>query len=284
MQEFIITFRETFEVALIAGIVLSFLNRTNQSKYNIMVYSGIGAAVLVSIVLALVINMVAGGFEGRAEELFEGVMMYISVVFLSFMILWCIKHKHKVSEIEKEVSSDLDSGYKMGVFLLIFVAVLREGVETVLFLRGIVISGATNIIGTSLLGMVTAIILGWAMFKGMVRINLKSFFNVTSTLLILFAAGLLAHGTHELQEAGAFPVVIEHVWDINPDAPGADDGIYPALHEKGTVGSIFKSLFGYNGNPSLVEVLSYLAFLLVTFSWWMNYEKQQKLKPVPSHS
>ena len=271
MQEFIITFRETFEVALIAGIVLSFLKRTNQSKNNIIVYSGIALAVTVSIGLAFIIQGVAGGFSGATEEIFEGVMMYISVIFLSFMILWTIKHKHQVKEIENHVATDLDAGHKTGLFLLIFVAVLREGIETVLFLRGISIANETSIMAFSLLGIVAAIFIAWALFKGMVRFNMKKFFNISSTLLILFAAGLLAHGTHELQEAGVFPVVVEHLWDINPES------IDHPLHEKGVIGSIFKSLFGYNGNPSLIEVLSYLAFLLLTFGWWRNFEKKQEL-------
>lgn len=271
MQEFIITFRETFEVALIAGIVLSFLKRTNQSQNNIIVYAGIGLAVVVSIVLALLINQVAGGFSGPSEKIFEGIMMYLSVIFLSFMILWTIRHKHQVKEIESHVAEDLDSGYKTGLFLLIFIAVLREGIETVLFLRSIIIASENSIVLYSMLGIVSAIGIAYALFKGMVRFDMKKFFNVTSTLLILFAAGLLAHGTHELQEAGVFPIVTEHVWDINPAR------IDHPLHEKGYVGSLFKSLFGYNGNPSLIEVMSYLLFLMVTFGWWKNFENQQKL-------
>ncbi|MBL4657952.1 MAG: FTR1 family protein [Flavobacteriales bacterium] len=269
MQEFIITFRETFEVALIAGIVLSFLRRTKQRRHNIIVYSGIGLAVMVSIVVALIINQVAGGFTGASEEVFEGIMMYLSVIFLSFMILWTIKHKHQVKEIESHVEKDLDSGHKMGLFLLVFVAVLREGIETVLFLRSIIVAYETSVMFYSLLGIASAIAIAWALFKGMVRFNMKKFFNITSTLLILFAAGLLAHGTHELQEAGVFPIVIEHLWDINPES------VTHPLHEKGYVGSVFKSLFGYNGNPSLIEVMSYILFLLITFGWWKNYENKQ---------
>jgi len=274
MQEFIITFRETFEVALIAGIVLSFLNRTNQSQYNIVVYAGIAAAVLVSMLLAYILSSIGEGFTGKTEELYEGCMMYLSVIFLTFMILWCIKHKHKVADIENKISRDLDNGYKLGLFLLIFVAVLREGVETVLFLRSIIVAYEIQVVWFSLLGVAVAVALGYGMFQGMVRFDIKKFFNVTSTLLILFAAGLLAHGTHELQEAGVLPVFLEHVWDINPES------IAHPLHEKGIIGSFMKSLFGYNGNPSLIEVLSYITFLAVTFGWWKNYENQQKLKLV----
>ena len=139
-----------------------------------------------------------------------------------------------------------------------------------MFLRGIIVVYESSVLWFSLLGIITAILLGYGLFKGMVRINLKKFFNITSTLLILFAAGLFAHGTHELQEAGIIPVVIEHLWDINPESAA-----HP-FHENGVIGSVLKSIFGYNGNPSLVEVLSYLAFFIATFGWWLNFEKKQK--------
>jgi len=103
------------------------------------------------------------------------------------------------------------------------------------------------------------------------KINIKKFFNITSILLILFAAGLVAHGVHELQEANIIPMGIEHVWDINP--PVNPDGSYPLMHEKGYIGSIFVGLFGYNGNPSLIEVLSYLFYLAIVFVLWKNIEK-----------
>ncbi|MFB0535004.1 MAG: FTR1 family protein [Anaerolineae bacterium] len=90
------------------------------------------------------------------------------------------------------------------------------------------------------------------MFAASARLDVRRFFQVTSVLLIVFAAGLVAHGVHELQEAGLLPIIVEHVWDINL-----------ILNEKGTLGSIFTSLFGYNGNPSLVEVLSYVGYYLV---------------------
>ncbi|MBW8050208.1 MAG: high-affinity iron transporter [Cytophagales bacterium] len=271
MQEFIITFRETFEAALIVGIILSYLRRTNQTKYYSAVFLGIAAAVAASIATALLFTTIAGGFTGRAEAIFEGVAMLITVVFLTFMILWCIKHKHKVSAIENKISANIVKGYKWGIFTLIFIAVLREGMETVVFLRGIIVAYEVKVLWFSILGVLAAILLGYAMFQRMVKLNLKVFFNVTSTLLIFFAAGLAAHGIHELQEAGLVTTFVEHVWDINPVS------ITHPLHEKATLGSFLVSLFGYNGNPSMIEALSYFAYLITAFMWWKRIEQGKKI-------
>jgi high-affinity iron transporter len=135
-----------------------------------------------------------------------------------------------------------------------------------------------NSIFAALAGIVAAILLGYAIFLGSMKISIKKFFNITSILLILFAAGLVAHGMHELQEAKIITTVIENVWDINPTVN--PDGSYPILHEKGYLGSILKSLFGYNGNPSLFELLSYLVYLLFVFGLWKNMETADRMARV----
>jgi high-affinity iron transporter len=133
------------------------------------------------------------------------------------------------------------------------VAVVREGIETALFLTAAAFSAtpAQTLIGGGL-GLALAVAVGWLLFVVSVRLNVRAFFRVTSILLILFAAGLVAHGVHELQEAGVLAVIVEQVWDINP-----------ILNENSTVGSILKTLFGYNGNPSLLEAVSYVAYYLI---------------------
>jgi high-affinity iron transporter len=103
-----------------------------------------------------------------------------------------------------------------------------------------------------LLGLAVAVGLGWLIFVAGKRVNVRAFFWGTSVLLLLFAAGLFAHGVHELQEAGLLPVIVEHAYDINP-----------ILDENGTVGTFLKALLGYNGNPSLLEMLAYVGYLVV---------------------
>jgi high-affinity iron transporter len=170
------------------------------------------------------------------------------------------------AELEHRVADRIRGPRRAGLFLLIFFAVLREGIETVIFLSAArFASGQNNLVGAGL-GLVAAVVLGFLLFRGALRINLRSFFAVTNILLILFAAGLVAGGVHELQEAGMIPIVVEHVWDINPTTAGE---AYPVLHENGLLGSIAKGLFGYNGNPSLIEVLAYLGYLIAVLSLWL---------------
>jgi len=271
IESFIITFRETLEVSLIVGIILGYLVKTKQIKYNKIIYLGVASGIVASIIGALLFNYLAGGFTGRTEEIFEGITMLVGALLLTTMILWMMKQKHIAKELEHKISLKIAETYKLGLFLLVFVAVLREGIETVIFLGAASFVSTNNSVFGALAGIISAIFLGYAIFIGSMKINIKMFFNITSILLILFAAGLVAHGVHEFQEAGAIPTVIEQVWDINP--PVNPDGSYPLLHEKGHIGSILKGLFGYNGDPSLIEALSYLAYLIAVFILWRNIEK-----------
>lgn len=129
-----------------------------------------------------------------------------------------------------------------------------------------------------MIGIVGAIFLGYLIFVSAVKINLKKFFTITSIILILFAAGLFVNGVHEFEEAKIIPSLVEHVWNINPDAPQSAEGIYPLFHEDGHIGSIFKGLFGYTGSPSLIEVLVYVSYLAFVFILWRNMSKKARNK------
>ena len=260
LASFIITFRESLEAALIVGIILAYLSKTHGKKYFNLVYLGVVSAVVVSIISAFLFNTFFGGFTGRTEEIFEGIVMIFASVLITFMILWMMKQKHVKRELQAKVDKEIHEKHKFGLFFLTFINVFREGIETVIFLSAAGVSStAKNSMTGGLLGIIVAIILGYLIFSGAKSIDIKKFFNVTSILLVLFAAGLFAHGIHELQEAKIVPTLVEHVWDINPELNS--DGSFPAFHEKGTIGSIFGSLFGYNGDPSLIELLTYLFYI-----------------------
>ncbi len=272
IPSFIITFREALEAALIVGIILSYLVRTKQTEYSNVVYMGVLSGIVASIIGALLFVRLAGGFTGRAEQIFEGSTMLIGALLLTTMILWMMKQRHIALELELRVKTELTENHRLGLFLLMFVAVLREGIETVIFLGAAsFVSSSNSLIGASA-GIVAAILLGYAIFVTSMKINLKRFFNITGILLILFAAGLVAYGVHELQEAKIIPTWVEHLWDINPSVN--PDGTYPLLHENGYGGSILKGLFGYNGNPSLLEVLSYVTYLGLVLILWESKKKK----------
>jgi high-affinity iron transporter len=266
LQSFIIMFRETLEAALVVGIVLGYLVRTGQREYRKSVYLGLAAGVAASVLGAFGFQLLAGGFSGRSEEIFEGITMLAGAILLTTLIVWIIRKSATKAELENKVASRIDGPRRAGLFLLIFFAVLREGIESVIFLSAARFASGENNLPGAALGLAAAVVLGLLLFRGALRINIRSFFTATNVLLILFAAGLVAGGVHELQEAGLIPIVVEHLWDINPSVVG--DG-YPVLHENGLLGGIAKGLFGYNGNPSLIEVITYLLYLIAVSSIWL---------------
>jgi len=263
LPSFVITFRETLEAALIVGIALSYLARTHQKRYNAAVYAGVGAGVVGSVIVAMLFSWLAGGFTGRAEEIFEGLTMLVGALLLTSMLLWMLRRQDVAQEVEGRVAAQ-ETG--LGLFSLVAVSVLREGIETVIFLGAArAASSETDVLG-AVLGIFVAVLCGTLLVFGARKVPVKAFFRLTSVLLVLFAAGLVAQGVHELQEAHVLPTVVEHVWDINP-APNAD-GSYPLLHESGYLGGIGKSLLGYNGNPSLFEVLAYVGYAAMVGLVW----------------
>jgi len=254
LASFLITLREGLEAALIVGIVLGVLRKLGRSDRGRSVWLGVAVAVVTSLVAGLLLNALGVAFEGRGEEIFEGLAMLLAAGVLTWMIFWMQRQGRTIqAELERDVRQAVTAGSAWALFSLAFVAVVREGIETVLFLTAAAMSATSGqvLIGGAL-GLVVAVILGWLIFSVGKRLNLRAFFRVTGILLILFAAGLLAHGVHELQEAALLPTVVEHMYDFNH-----------LLNEDSTLGVFLKALLGYNGNPSLIEVISYLAYFVV---------------------
>src|SRR3989338_6852292 len=266
LESFLVTSRETLEASLVVGIVLAYLNRTNNQQYKRTVYYGIIFGVITSILSAFVFTFFSSVFEGMAEKVFEGVTMILGALLLTTMIFWMIQQRHISKEIEGKVGKHLMAAQPFfshfGIFMLIFIAIIREGIETVIFLNAVNYASGVNFIGGTL-GIIVAVFVGYLFFISTKKINLKKLFNISSVLLVLFAAGLVAHGIHEFEEAKLVNGIITPLFDINPNVN--PDGTYPALHEKGLVGSFLKGLFGYNGNPSLLEAIAYLSYLALIF-------------------
>ncbi len=250
---FLIVLREGIEAALIVGIVLGVLTRLGHTAMKRYVWLGTGGAVALSLLAGGILYSVGVSFSGRAEEIFEGTTMLTAAALLTWMIFWMRTHgRQLVRQLEEETREAIAVG-GWALFAVAFVAVLREGLETALFLVAAIFqtSAFSTLVGGSL-GLGAALLIGVLIFTASLQVNLRTFFNVTGLLLLLVAAGLVAQGIHEFQEAGIVPVIIEHVWNVNP-----------ILDEKSTLGSFLQALFGYNGNPSLLEVLVYAIYLVV---------------------
>jgi high-affinity iron transporter len=262
IAEFIVMFRESLEVAFVIGIILAYLHKTKNQEHEKHVWLGFSTAIVLALVIAYLFQFVQGGFEAN-EELFEGIFMIITAALVSWLILWIVKQKKIVENLQNDVKIALEKKETSALFLLALTATLRESVEAVLFMYGILINtGGISLLG-GLIGLVAAVIVGILVFEYSIRFNIGLFFRITTVILVLLAAGLFSQGLHELQEAKVLPTWTEHVYDVNP--PLYPDGTYPVFHEKGAVGGIFKGLVGYDGNPSDLQIAGYAAYLVVMY-------------------
>ena len=299
MAELIIIFREVLEASLIIGILFTYLKKSNNEDSIKMLWAGVIAAIFLSIIASIAFQIVAGGFTGSASKIFEGIVMIIASIVLTTMIIWMAQNKNISEDLKEQAKESLSSGLKYGIFTLAFVAVFREGVEIILFLYAIGIKDGISIF-PSVVGALLGLFAGYAIFIQGVKVPLKKFFNVTSVFLIFVAAGMLTYGVHELESGGVIPYfsgsveeTIElnedktqllaeringstkvfnideskkakkwasRIWDINPDRN--DDGSYPAFHDKGSIGGLLKGFFGYNGDPSLIEFITWILSII----------------------
>lgn len=260
----LITFREGVEASLIVGILLGFLKKTGQTRYAKYVWGGVVAAAGVSVAVAMAILAIGAKLEGQAEQLFEGTMLLIAVGFVTSMIFWMRYQSRTLkSALESEMSAAVQKGQPRALFATAFFAVVREGIETALFISaiGFASTGAETLIG-SVLGLLIAALVGYLIYVSTLRLNLRTFFSVTSFMLLVIAAGLFGRAIHEFIEAGVLPALQEGIYNIG--------GILPA---DSTIGQILKALVGYNAAPDLLESIGYVAYLalaIVGIPWMVD--------------
>lgn len=265
LTSFLLALREGLEAALIVSIVLGVLNRLKQHALKPWVWWGVGVAILICLIVGLGLYEFGASLEGAAEEVFEGLASLFAAAVLTWMILWMQRQGRYIKQnLEHGTAQALQSGGK-ALFFLAFIAVFREGLELALFLlaSSMITGDSATLIG-ALIGLGAALSLAWLLFTSTLHLNLRAFFQVTSLLLIFFAAGLVAYGIHELNEVGWVPPLIEHLWDINS-----------ILDEKSQLGLVLKAIFGYNGNPSLSEVLGYVLFLSALLVNYLRFQRQE---------
>jgi high-affinity iron transporter len=263
LPSFLITFREALEATLIVAIILAYLKKIGKEVVTKCVWLGTILAIVVSLTIGNGLYFLYGGLSGVASEAFEALASLGAVVILTYMVFWMAKNSTKIKgELEEKVDLSLTKGQLLGISALAFVAVFREGVETVLFLTPLVISDIGGTLIGIAVGTITIGLLGMLMLKGSVRLPIRSFFKYTSVLLVIFSAGLLATGVHELMEiakdsGSELGVLTQVAFNVNPG------DVTNLLHEKGIIGSILKALVGYDGNPEWAQVIAYLGYWFV---------------------
>jgi high-affinity iron transporter len=275
---FVIALREGIEAALIVSIILAYLKQLGATDRARLVWWGTIVAVAISAMVATALFAADTEFEGRSEELFEGFVTLAAVGVLTWMIFWM---RRQGARIRTELHDKVDTALVTGGFALAglaFFAVLREGIETALFLfaaaNGTAVESggvASQLLGAAL-GLGLAVLLGVLLYRGGIKMNLRTFFRVTGWALIVVAAGLFAFALHELQEAGLIPILEAHAFDVSSSLPD-DTG----------VGAVLRGLLGYHADPTWLEVVGWLGYLVVVGGLFLRQPTTAPPKSRPQH-
>ncbi|MGZ6296028.1 MAG: iron uptake transporter permease EfeU [Candidatus Limnocylindrales bacterium] len=261
----VIGLREGVEAALIVSIVLAYLARTGHRDAFGRVWLGVGAAVAASVVLGGLIFVTVGELEAPYEQLFEGITLLVATTVVTWMLFWMRRQSANVSgELRQAVDRAIGTGSSWGLAAVAFVAVIREGVETALFLVGQATAvgatgGAGSVLLGALLGLALAAALGFGFYRGTRRIDLVRFFRWTGIALVFIAAGLLGQAMHEFVEIGVITVGSATAYDLSAVLP-SDTGIGAFLH----------ALLGYDAAPSWTQLIVHLGYLVTVLALYLR--------------
>ena len=308
MNEFIITFRETLEAALIVGIIYTVISRQGLKHEVLQLWYAVAASIVASVLVALSLNSIKESIGNESiEKLVEASLMFITAGLLWYVIFWLSKKVSDREVLEGQTSSAIKTA-GWGVFFLVFFAILREGFETAIFLMGsFSILGTFSYVGF-FSGMILAILLGYLVVVQGRKVDLTSFFRITTLLLVFFASGMVAYGTHETEsflvkgdhlkwvgleekklEDGTIIEAkdqISRVWNVHTPKKALDENdnelFYSYnlhgnqkyshwLHDKGRVGVFLKGFFGYNSNPNWIELTLWFFSLVFGLSLWRKF-------------
>lgn len=254
LPTFVITLREGVEAALIVGIVAAFLVKEGHRDALPRMWFGVGIAVALCTAVAVVLRVVGQNLPQRQQEGLETVVGLIAVAMVTYMIVWMRRHARDLkATLQFSAAEALAAGSTVALVGMAFLAVLREGLETTVFL--LAVFNDTSNPGTAgagaVLGLVAAVAIGWALYRGGVRINLARFFRGTGLVLVVVAAGLLATSIHTAHEAGWLSGLQAQAFDIS------------WLVQPGTVrGSLLTGMLGLQPHPTVSEVAGWLVYAL----------------------
>ncbi|KQO04830.1 high-affinity Fe2+/Pb2+ permease [Agreia sp. Leaf244] len=234
LANFLIGLREGLEAALVVGILIAYVVKIRRRDVLKRIWLGVALAVLVSLSLGAILTFGTYGLSFEAQEAIGGSLSIIATIFVTWMVFWMLRtSKNLKHHLQHDVDQHLE-GAGWGLVLVAFLAVGREGIETALFIWAAVqATGSTTLplVGAAL-GIVVAVLLGWLINRGLVRINLSKFFAWSGAVLIVVAGGVLSYGVHDLQEAGILPGLHSLAFDVSAAIP--PDSWYGTLL-KGTV-------------------------------------------------
>jgi high-affinity iron transporter len=250
----VIGLREGIEASLIVGIVAAFLVQRDERRALRPMWIGVALAVALCAGAAIALSVIGRSLPLRQREALEGALALVAVAGVSYMVVWMRRHARELKQtLESHAETALLKGSALALLAMAFLAVLREGLETAIFMLAAFQSSADPAAtGTgAALGVAVAIALGYALYRGGVRINLSRFFRVTGFVLVLVAGGLLATAVHEFAEAGVITALQQPALDLS------------WLVEAGTVhGSLLTGMLGFQPVPTLAEIAVWLIYVV----------------------
>jgi high-affinity iron transporter len=276
----LIALREGFEASLVVGIIYAYLVKADRRDLIGKLWLGVGLAALVPLVIGAVLTWGPKTLTFQAQEALGGGLSLIAVAMVTWMIFWMGENSRQLKgDIESDLTRSLKShGSGWGVVWIAILAVGREGVETALFIWATVKSSVqTNTLATTagvVIGLACAVLLGWLVYRGALRINMRAFFAATGAFLIVVAAGIVSYGIGDLQEAGVLPGVMNHAWDLSAWLPATSSPIYWLY-------VVLVAMFQVNLAPTVLQVIAwwvYLVPVLVLFIAQVNGKLHSKGK------
>lgn len=269
--------REGVEAALIIAIICAYLAKTGHRREFPKVFGGAGSAIALSAVLGLILYVQVGGLEEPYEQIFEAVTLLAAAAVVTWMLFWMRRQARSVKgELQAAVDRALDEGSILALVVLAFVAVIREGLETSLFLVGQANSADQDAIWVlvgALIGLAIAAVLGVGFYQGSRRLNLATFFRWTGVGLIFIAAGLMSTAVHELIEIGAIPFGGQTLFDLS--------GVLPHSADSGNIlGQFLRAIFGYSATPEVTTFIVWLAYVVVVLYLFLRPMKPASPAPV----
>jgi len=260
---FLIMLREGIEAALIVGIVAGFLKQSGHSRLMPKVWLGVALAALMCLGVGYGIHSATGEIPQKEQEFVVGVIGLVAVAMLTYMILWMKKAARSMKQqLQDSVQMVLNRGDGQGWALvgMAFLAVAREGLESVFFLLAVFQQSPTwSMPVGAVLGLLAAVVIGALIYQGGMRLNLAKFFRWTGAFLIVVAAGLVAGSLRALHEAGVWNHLQEVVFDSSK-----------YLHEDSPLGVLLGGFFGYTDHPTQGEVLAWLLYLVPVMIWFLH--------------